>query len=324
MQVLRNVPGQATTPCVLTIGNFDGLHRGHQALLERLTTQARKLGLPATVMTFEPHPRELFSPDQAPARLTGLREKLDLLAGQGVDRVFVCHFNARLAALSAGDFIDRLLVRGLGVRHLFVGDDFRFGQGRQGNFALLQAAGRQHGFAVEAMPTIEWEGERVSSSFVREVLAEGDLEHAARLLGRPYAIAGRIVHGRKIGRELGFPTANILLKRKRLALSGIFAVEVTGLEGAPEGALPDFRDSLHRWPGAASLGVRPTLAEGLKPVLEVYLLDFDRQIYGQHVTVNFLHKLRDEARFESLEVLKAHIARDVADIRDYFESMKNG
>lgn len=164
------------------------------------------------------------------------------------------------------------------------------------------------------MPTIEWQGERVSSSFVRDMLAAGDLEHAARLLGRPYAIAGRVVHGKKIGRELGFPTANILLKRKRVPLSGIFAVELTGLEGEPD----------RRWPGAASMGVRPTLAEGLKPLLEVYLLDFDRDVYGQHVTVNFLHKLRDEARFDTLDLLKTQIARDVDQVRNYFKNMKNG
>lgn len=314
MQVLRSVPDQATTPCVLTIGNFDGLHRGHHALLERLTRRARSMGLPATVMTFEPHPREFFSPAQAPARLTSLREKLDLLAEQGVDRVCVCHFNAKLAALSAEQFIDQILVRGLGVLHLFVGDDFRFGKGRQGDFTMLQTAGGRQGFGVEAMPTIEWQGERVSSSFVRDMLAAGDLEHAARLLGRPYAIAGRVVHGKKIGRELGFPTANILLKRKRVPLSGIFAVELTGLEGEPD----------RRWPGAASMGVRPTLAEGLKPLLEVYLLDFDRDVYGQHVTVNFLHKLRDEARFDTLDLLKTQIARDVDQVRNYFKNMKNG
>ncbi len=168
MQVLRNVPLQATTPCVLTIGNFDGLHRGHQALLARLTAKARSLGLPASVMTFEPHPRELFAPDQAPARLTSLREKLRLLESCGIDRVFVCHFNSRLAALEAEAFVERLLVQGLAVRHLYVGDDFQFGRGRRGHFALLQAAGAQHGFAVESMPTIDWQGERVSSSCIRD------------------------------------------------------------------------------------------------------------------------------------------------------------
>ncbi len=311
MLVFRSIPEKATTATVLTIGNFDGLHRGHQALLERLTSRARSMGVPAVVMTFEPHPRELFAPDQAPARLTSLREKLNLLESSGVDHVYVCHFNAKFAALSAEDFIERILVRGLAVRHLFVGDDFLFGKGRRGDFALLQRAGQKHGFAVEAMHTIEWQGERVSSSFVRDVLAEGDIEHAARLLGRPYCIAGRVVHGDKIGRQLGFPTANVQVKRKRLPLSGVFAVTVSGIA---EQVLP----------GAASLGVRPTIGAGLKPGLEVHLLDFERSIYGAHVSVNFLHKVRDEARYETLDLLKAQIARDVANIRTYFKNMQNG
>ncbi len=305
MLVFRTIPERATTASVLAIGNFDGLHRGHRALLERLTAKARELGLPASVMTFEPHPRELFAPDQAPARLTSLREKLGLLESCGIDRTYVCHFNQKLAALSADQFIDRLLVRGLAVRHLIIGDDFRFGRGRGGDFALLRQAGVEHNFGVEAMHTIDLDGERVSSSAVRETLAAGDLEHAARLLGRPYNISGRVVHGGKIGRRIGFPTANIQLKRKRVPLSGVFAVTVSGV------------DKRHL-PGAASLGVRPTLGEGLKPVLEVHLLDFDREIYGSHVTVHFLHKLRDEAKYDSLVALTAQIERDVAATRTYF------
>lgn len=298
-------------PCVLTIGNFDGLHRGHQALLERLTAKAHSLSLPATVMTFEPHPRELFAPEQAPARLTSLREKIDLLERSGVDQVHVCHFNAKFAALSAEEFIERILVRGLGVRHLFIGDDFLFGKGRRGDYQMLQRAGQQYAFGVEAMHTIDWQGERVSSSLVREALAEGDIEHAARLLGRAYAIEGRVVHGEKIGRQLGFPTANVQLKRKRLPLSGVFAVTVSGIDD----------QSL---PAVASLGVRPTIGSGLKPVLEVHLLDFDRSLYGAHISVNFLHKLRDEARYDSLDALTAQITRDVAATRTYFQNMQNG
>lgn len=305
MQVFRTIPEQATVPSVLAIGNFDGVHLGHRALLERLTTKARALGLPASLMTFEPHPRELFIPDQAPARLTSLREKLALLEACGVDRTYVCHFSRRLAGLSADEFVERILVQGLAVRHLIIGDDFRFGRGRGGDFGLLQQAGSQRGFGVEAMHTIDIDGERVSSSAVREALAAGDLEHAARLLGRPYRISGRVVHGDRIGRRLGFPTANIQLKRKRLPLTGVFAVTVSGV------------DKRHL-PGAANLGVRPTLGHGLKPVLEVHLLDFDRQIYGAHVTVHFLHQLRQEAKFESLEALRAQIARDVESTRAYF------
>ena len=311
MLVFRGVPEQATNSTVLTIGNFDGLHRGHQLLLERLTAHARRLGLPSAVLTFEPHPREFFTPEQAPARLTSLREKLSLLERCGVDQVYVCRFNAALATLSAADFIARIVVGGLSARHVIIGDDFRFGSGRSGDFAMLCQAGAQYGFAVEAMDTHEWEGERVSSSAVRDALEVGDIEHAARLLGRTYCIAGRVVAGQQIGRQLGFPTANVQLKRKRLPLSGIFAVTVSGLAERP-------------LPGAASLGVRPTLGAGLKPVLEVHLLDFERTIYGAHVSVNFLHNLRDEAKYDSLDLLKAQIARDVAQTRTYFANRQNG
>ncbi len=305
MRLYRTIPAQAFSSRVLAIGNFDGLHLGHRALLERLTAHARRLHLPPAVMTFEPHPRELFTPEQAPARLTSLREKLALLDACGIEEVFLLHFSRKLAGLSAQEFIERVLVKGLAVRHLIIGDDFRFGKGRAGDFAMLQAAGQQHGFGVEAMHTIEINGERVSSSAVRDALGTGDLEHAARLLGRPYSIAGRVVHGGKIGRKLGWPTANIQLKRKRVALTGVFAATVSGL------------DKRHL-PGAASLGVRPTLGLGLRPVLEVHLFDFDQEIYGSHVTVHLLHKLRDEAKFDSFEALTAQIARDVAVTQEYF------
>ncbi|MDP2808824.1 MAG: bifunctional riboflavin kinase/FAD synthetase [Rhodocyclaceae bacterium] len=305
MRVFRTIPEHAATPTVLAIGNFDGVHLGHRALLARLVDKACALGLPPSVMTFEPHPRELFSPEDAPARLTSLREKLELLEAHGVERTYVLHFSRKLAALTAEAFIENVLVRGLAVRHLIIGDDFRFGHGRSGDFAMLQQAGIGHGFTVEAMHTVDIDGERVSSSAVRETLASGDLEHAARLLGRPYNIAGRVVHGNRLGHQLGFPTANIQLKRKRVALAGIFAVTVSGL------------DKRHL-PGAASLGVRPTLGEGLKPVLEVHLFDFDREIYGEHLTVHFLHKLRDELKFDGLDALKAQIARDVETTKAYF------
>jgi len=311
MQLFRTIAAQAPHSRVLAIGNFDGLHLGHRALLERLNEEARRLGLPAAVMSFEPHPRELFAPEQAPARLTSLREKLALLEACGVEEVFLLHFCRKLADLSAEEFIDRVLVQGLGVRHLLIGDDFRFGRGRTGDFGMLQVAGQRHGFSVEAMHTIEIEGERVSSSAVRDVLAAGDLEHAARLLGRPYSIAGRVVHGSKLGHRLGFPTANVQLKRKRVAVFGVFAATVSGVDK-------------RFLPGAASLGVRPTLGQGLRPQLEVHLLDFDRQIYGAHVTVHFLHKLRDEAKYDSLEALRAQIARDVQATQDYFAGKHYG
>ncbi|MDP3032475.1 MAG: bifunctional riboflavin kinase/FAD synthetase, partial [Rhodocyclaceae bacterium] len=228
-----------------------------------------------------------------------------LLDSCGIEEVFLLHFSRKLAGLSAQEFIERVLVKGLAVRHLIIGDDFRFGKGRVGDFTMLQAAGQEYGFDVEAMHTIEINGERVSSSAVRDALGMGDLEHAARLLGRPYSIAGRVVHGGKIGRKLGWPTANIQLKRKRVALTGVFAATVSGL------------DKRHL-PGAASLGVRPTLGLGLRPVLEVHLFDFDQEIYGSHVTVHLLHKLRDEAKFDSFEALTAQIARDVAVTQEYF------
>mgnify|MGYP000675109548 CR=1 FL=1 len=305
MIVYRGIPSKAAFATVLTIGNFDGVHLGHRAMLERLIATARKAAMPAAVLTFEPHPREYFAPAEAPARLTRLREKLELLAECGVDQVYVCRFNARFASLTADEFIERVLVRGLGARHLLIGDDFRFGKGRSGDFALLQQAGVAHRFAVEAMTTIELDEERVSSSSIRAALASGNLTRAEHFLGRPFSISGRIVHGDKIGRTLGFPTANVQHARHRLPLTGVYAVSVDGLN--------------HRSVfGAASIGVRPTIAAGLKPVLEVHLLDFERDIYGAHVHVNFHHKLRDEARYASLDALKAQIARDVEATREYF------
>lgn len=305
MQVFRGIPERAAQSSVLTIGNFDGVHRGHQALLKMLTDKARSLALPAVVLTFEPHPREFFFPASAPARLASLREKLLLLAGCGVDRVHVCRFDSRFAAITADEFIDRILVRGLGVRHLIIGDDFRFGAKRQGDFAMLKAEGVSRRFAVEAMPTLDIDGERASSSAVRAALAEGNLAHAARLLGRPYSIAGRVIHGDKIGRTLGFPTANIQMKHRRPALAGIFAVSVEGL--AP-----------HPVAGVASIGVRPTVTDSGRPTLEVHLFEWNRDCYGAHLRVHFLNKQRDEAKFSSLDALTAQIARDAHDARAWF------
>ncbi|TAH41664.1 MAG: bifunctional riboflavin kinase/FAD synthetase [Betaproteobacteria bacterium] len=297
MQVVRGIPSQADRPAVLTIGNFDGVHRGHQALLKLLTDKARAMGLQAVVLTFEPHPREYFAPADAPARLASLREKLLLLAASGVDRVHVCRFDTAFAAQPPRSFIDDILVRGLDVRHLFIGDDFCFGARRQGDFAMLQEAGRTHGFGVESMITLSVEGERVSSSAVRDALAEGDLDHAARLLGRAYSIAGRVVHGDKLGRQLGFPTANVQLKHRRPALSGVFAVSVEGLGAQRVG-------------GVANIGVRPTATDIPRPRLEVHLFDWQQECYGAHLRVHFLHKLRNEQKFESLDALKTQIRID--------------
>jgi riboflavin kinase/FMN adenylyltransferase len=306
MQILRSVSDAASSPVALTIGNFDGVHRGHQAMLARLRAAAHARGLPACVMTFEPHPREFFAPDQAPVRLTSLRDKLELLAAEGVDRTWVLRFNFALAQITAQDFITRILSRGLGVRWLQVGDDFRFGARRAGDLAMLRAQADRFGYEVEGMPTVESSGERVSSTAVREALAAGLLARAAQLLGRPFSIGGRVVAGDRLGRELGFPTANVRITQPRPPFTGIFAVELVRASGL-------------RLPGVASLGFRPTVkAQGAAPVLEVYILDFNEQIYGERVRVDFLHKFRDEAKYVDLETLKAQIARDVAETRAYF------
>ena len=292
-------------PCALTIGNFDGVHLGHQALLRRLAERAGERGIPASVLTFEPHPREFFAPGAAPARLTSLREKLALLTDHGAQRVHVQRFDARFAGTDARSFVDEVLVRGLKVRHLLIGDDFRFGGDRAGDFAMLQAAGRARGFEVEAMPTQAIADERVSSSAVRRALVNGDLSHAARLLGRPYSLAGRVMHGDKLGRKLGFPTLNLPFRHRRPPLSGVFAVRVEGLD------TPYI-------PGVANAGLRPTAGGVTQARLEVHLFDWSGECYGTPVRVHFFHKLRDEIRFPSLDALKAQIGRDLLEARGWF------
>ncbi len=304
MRVFRGHSRPVPAPVVLAIGNFDGVHLGHAVLVRQLVNSAKRLELAPTVLTFEPHPREFFTPESAPARLTTLREKFELLADLGVSQTMVCRFNAAFAALTADQFIDQVLVRGLQVKHLIIGDDFCFGRGRTGNFALLQAAGQRFGFTVEAMQSVTLDGERVSSSAVRRALATGDMAHAARLLGRPYIIDGQVAHGEKIGRQLGFATANIRIKHNPLPMAGVFAVEVSGLGDQP-------------LPGVANLGIRPTVG-GTRPLLEVHLFDFDRDIYGAHISVRFVKKLRDEQRFPNFDALKAQIAADAAAARAYF------
>jgi riboflavin kinase / FMN adenylyltransferase len=305
MRILRRVPVAAESPLALTIGNFDGVHLGHQAMLARVRAAAGERGLPGAAMTFEPHPREFFAPDQAPTRLTSLREKLQLLAGAGMDRAYVCRFSYAFAQISAQEFIDRILVRGLGIRWLLVGEDFRFGARRTGDVALLKQAAARYGFEAHTMPSVALAGERVSSTAVRAALAAGDLAKAAQLLGRPYSVSGRVMHGDALGRKLGFPTANVQLKHNRPPLTGIFAVQLSGI-------------AAHALQGVASLGVRPTIRAGGKPVLEVHLFDFDRDIYGRHVQVDFLHKLRDEEKYSDLATLTAQIAQDVANAKSYF------
>lgn len=306
-RLLQLNPSSTTkaTASAVTIGNFDGVHCGHQAMFARLKEVAAGCALVPTVMTFEPHPREVFTPEQAPARLTSLREKLELLKAAGIQRVALVHFSQRFARLTADEFIDRLLLQELRARWILVGDDFRFGANRAGDFNALRAAGVAKGFEVESLPSVLIDGERASSTAVRTALAKGDLSRAARILGRPYSIAGRVVHGDKLGKTLGYPTANIQLKHNIPPLSGIFAVELCGLDG---GVLP----------GVASLGVRPTVKQNGAATLEVHVFDFHDRIYGAHVRVDFLHKLRDEEKFSDLPALIAQIARDVDDAQAFF------
>ena len=307
MQVFRGTRHALGDPVALTIGNFDGVHLGHQALLARVRERSRRLALTAAVLTFEPHPREFFSPGAAPARLTTLREKLECLARYGVDRTHVVRFNREFAAMSADDFVAQLLVKNLNVRWLLVGDDFRYGAGRGGDYAQLARAAERFGFQLESMQSVSMAGERVSSTAVRAALAHGDFAQAERLLGRAYTIEGRVSHGEKLGRRLGFPTANIQLKRKRAPLTGIYAVKLHGVESTP-------------LPAVASLGVRPTVMADAVPVLEVHVLDFNADIYGRRVQVEFLHKLRDEEKYPDLETLRRQIQRDVEHVRQYLKS----
>ncbi|TCT23129.1 bifunctional riboflavin kinase/FAD synthetase [Thiobaca trueperi] len=298
--------------CVATIGNFDGVHLGHRSVFQRLLAHGRALGLPATVITFEPQPMEFFAPDAAPARLTRLREKLRAIRDDGIEQVMLLEFSPRLAAMDARGFVQRLLLDGLGVRFLLVGDDFRFGRGRAGDYALLRSMGEAAaqtgaGFAVENLHTITHDEARVSSTRVREALACGDFEQAQSLLGRPYRMEGRVAHGDRRGRAIGFPTANIDLHRRVSPLLGVYAVMVNGLGAEPR-------------PGVANIGARPTV-DGQGCRLEVHLFDFDQQIYGRHLEVEFRLKLRDEQRFESLDALKRQIQLDAATARDYLSGM---
>ena len=306
MELIRGLHNLHPGPdgCVATIGNFDGVHLGHQAVVAQCREQATRLGLPVTLITFEPQPREFFASAPAPARLTRLREKLQVLNEYGIERVLCLRFDKRLAELTPDAFIRTILVEGLAVKYLVVGDDFRFGRERAGNYALLKQAGDQFGFEVASMHTYHSGTERVSSTRVRDALQQGDLDTAALLLGRPYAMCGRVAHGDKRGRTIGFPTANIFLHRASSPLAGVFAVEVAGLGQKPV-------------PGVANVGSRPTV-DGTRALLEVHLFDFDRDIYGAHVQVNFCRKLRQERRFESFEALRQQILLDAQQARDFF------
>jgi riboflavin kinase/FMN adenylyltransferase len=310
MKVFRGLPNDAArAPCALTIGNFDGVHRGHQALLARVRAAADHLGLEAAVMTFEPHPREYFARvsgdlSRAPARIANLRDKLGDLAQAGIDRVIVEHFNEHFASITPQDFIERVLVDGLHVKWLMVGDDFCFGAKRAGNIATLVEAGKRHGFQVETLPTVREGDQRISSSAVRATLAAGDLHATGALLGHPYAISGHVIHGQKLGRTLGFPTLNLRVMH-RPALHGIFVVQVHGLAETPLAAV-------------ASLGVRPTVEDAGRMLLEVHVFDYDRPCYGKLVRVEFLEKLRDEEKYVDLDTLTTAIERDADQARAWF------
>lgn len=299
----HNLPKNASG-CVATIGNFDGVHLGHQAVLSQLAMKGDTLNLPAVVITFEPQPNEFFAPKQAPARLTRFREKVETLRCYSIQQLCVLRFDKQLAEMSADQFIQRLLVDGLNVRYLVVGDDFRFGKGREGDFRRLQQAGEKFGFEVVNMHTFQLAESRVSSTRIRRALNAGDLKLAETLLGRPYRMSGRVAHGDKRGRTIGFPTANIHLHRKNSPVNGVFAIQMFGIKGEPV-------------KGVANVGVRPTV-DGKKAVLEVHLFDFSADIYGQHVQVHFLYKVRDEQRFNSLEELKLQIEKDCVAAQRFF------
>jgi riboflavin kinase/FMN adenylyltransferase len=322
MQIFRGFHHPGIAPaCALTIGNFDGVHRGHQAMLALLNSEARHRGVPSCVMTFEPHPRDYFAalqrkPNLAPARVATLRDKLTELARCGVEQCVVIPFDARLSSLTPQAFIDDVLVRGLGVRYVLVGDDFRFGARRAGDYTLLDGAGSGGGFDVARMNSYEVHGQRVSSSAVRQALLLGRMDEAAALLGRPYSISGHVVHGRKLGRELGFKTLNLRFAHWKPAAGGIFAVLVHGLAGQ---ALA----------GVANLGVRPSVdaldVNGGRVLLETHCLDWPDSLgtdggYGKIVRVELLHKLHDELKYDGLDALKAGIAKDCDEARAFFVS----
>ncbi len=295
--------------CVLTIGNFDGVHLGHQKVLEQVSAQAKQLGLPSVVMTFEPQPMELFAKEKSPARLTRLRDKFVQLSKLNIDRLLCVNFNHQFANIEADVFIRDLLVDRLGVKFLVIGDDFCFGRGRIGDFAMLQQAGQELGFAVVNTHSFCLESSRVSSTAIRVALASDDLALAQQMLGRDYSIAGRVSHGRKLGRTIGFPTANIPLKRCVSPVSGVYVVEAIGLGNTPVG-------------GVANIGQRPTV-NGVRQQLEVHLFGFNGNLYGKQLEVSLLHKLRDERKFESFDALKQQIESDAEAARVWLRQRNN-
>lgn len=314
MKVIEDAAGfrQYYQSSVATIGKFDGVHTGHQLILQQLRDKASQFGVPGVVVLIEPHPEEFFasSPQECPARLSELEEKLALLEAQGVDVVYKLRFDASLQAQSAESYIEDFLVQGLGIVCLIIGNDFRFGHQRRGDFAMLQAYGNSHGFELVESASCEHQGVRISSTFVRQQLQKGDFELVELLLNRPYGISGTVVKGQQLGRDLGFPTCNVKLNRKSLPLHGVYACDVqVNNEDLAERFLK----------GAANIGYRPTVTDSSKAVLEVHLLDFDSDLYGEKITVIFRHKIRDEQKFASLDDLQARIAIDVQTVRAFFE-----
>ena len=295
--------------CVLTIGNFDGLHLGHAAVIKKLAERGQQLGLPVVVMVFEPQPLEYFLGDNAPSRLMRLREKVIEFSKLPVDNLLIVGFNRAFANGDAEHFIEDILVKKLNVKHLVIGDDFQFGKARRGNFGLLKEKGKDYGFNVEDTCSCYIEGQRISSTLIRDALGEGDLTKAKQLLGRCYSICGRIAHGDKRGRTLGYPTANIKMFRKNTPVNGVFAVTMTGLDGL-------------EYEGVANVGTRPTFSGGSKVILETHLFDFNKEIYGCYVEVHFKQKIRDEMHFQSLEQLQAQIIKDVLSAKKIFSENK--
>ncbi|MDJ0958509.1 MAG: bifunctional riboflavin kinase/FAD synthetase [Arenicellales bacterium] len=292
--------------CTASIGNYDGVHLGHQAIIRQLLRTGEGLGIPALIVTFEPYPQEYFRRGEQ-TRLTSLRAKLELLQAFGIERVLCLRFNAQLANMSPESFIQDLLVDGLGVKHLVIGDDFRFGRGRAGDFDVLQASGDKYGFSVENTDTYMVKGERVSSTRVRQALDLGQLELAEQLLGRTYSISGKVAHGDKRGRTWGFPTANIDLERQNPPLNGIYAVEVSGINTSSV-------------PGVAYVGKRPTV-NGTRRLLEVHIMDFDQDIYGKRIIVHFMKMIREDQKFDSHAALQTQIAKDKSDAETFFRSL---
>jgi len=305
MQLIRGkAQARNAKPIIATIGNFDGMHRGHQAIMQRLKTLAQKHTALSCVITFEPMPQEVFSTGDTPARLHGTRDRIKNLQTYGIDQCLMLAFNEPFCALSANEFIEDVLLKNLNLHTLIVGDDFRFGNQRKGDIKTLQEAGLKHGFNVEDTPTVLQDGERISSTRIRKALEQRDLKTAEDLLGRPYQISGRVVHGEKVGRQLGFPTANIALKKQRPPMTGVFAV------------IAKCDNSQQTWNGVANLGKRPTV-NGLTLLLEVHMLDVTTELYGKHLSIEFKHFIRGEIKFSSLDELKTQIGLDAESARDH-------